>query len=397
MEKLAGRLPPAREASLARLHDPATGAWLDEALVLRFDEGRSATGEPLAEFHLHGGRSVVAAVLGALRRMDGLRAAEPGEFTRRAFDHGRVDLTEAEGLADLLASETQSQRRAALALAGGALSRRVAEWQRETLRLGAGIEALLDFADEGDVAAEQAELEPYCAGAAALAREMETMLAMPSAERLREGLRVVIAGPPNSGKSSLLNVLLGREAAITSAIEGTTRDVIEAPVAIGGAPFLLVDTAGLREADDEIEAIGIGRAQQQVERADLVLWLGDPAEPVRGDAILVQSKADVEPPDRRADFHVSSMTGAGLDALVEKLVAQARSMLPGEGEVAINARQRAQIAEAAVLLREAEAARDPLILAEVLRAARSCFDRLTGRAGVEEMLDQLFGRFCIGK
>jgi tRNA modification GTPase len=392
LEALAGRLPDARRASVARL--TWQGERLDEALVLRFPGPASATGENVAELHLHGGRAVVAAVLGALGQIEGLRAAEPGEFTRRAFEHGRINLAEAEGLADLLAAETETQRRAAQALAGGALSRLVEGWQSRLLGQAAALEAVLDFSDEGEVG------EGWPAGwseaVAALAEEMDAALARPAAERLRDGLRVVIAGPPNVGKSSLLNWLAGRQAAITSAIAGTTRDLVEAPTAIGGTPFLLVDTAGLRESGDEVEAIGVELARRSVDAADLVLWLGVPEEAPKH-SLLVQSKLDLAPAERAADVRVSAETGEGMDALVALLIARARDLLPGEGEVALNARHREAIGLAAGQLREAERSQDLLIAAECLRQARVALDRVTGRAGVEDMLDALFGKFCIGK
>jgi tRNA modification GTPase len=220
----------------------------------------------------------------------------------------------------------------------------------------------------------------------------------PAAERLRDGLRVVIAGPPNAGKSSLLNWLAGRQAAITSAIAGTTRDLVEAPTAIGGMPFLLVDTAGLRDSADEVEAIGVDRARSSVEAADLILWLGGPDQaPDRARTILIQSKSDLEPEQREADIRVSAETGEGMEGLIALLINRARDLLPGEGEVALNARHRAAITAALGQLREAEGSQDLLIAAECLRQARVALDRVTGRAGVEDMLDALFGRFCIGK
>jgi tRNA modification GTPase len=395
---LAGRLPAPRKASVASLRHPGNGELLDRALVLRFPGPDSSTGEDVAEFHLHGGRSVVASVLGALGGVPGLRQAAPGEFTRRAFENGRIDLSEAEGLSDLLMAETDSQRRAALALAGGALSRAIAGWQEIILRVSAELEAGLDFADEGDVG-EGASLANLAA-LEGLAEDMENALERPTAERLREGLRVVIAGPPNSGKSSLLNWLAGRRAAITSAIAGTTRDVVEAPTAIGGSPFLLIDTAGLRESVDEVEAMGIERAQENLGSADLVLWLGAPdACPDRSRAILVQSMADLRvgspPPD--VDISVSAETGEGMAELVALLIDRSGLLLPREGEVAINARHRAAIGECVAHLREAQSVDDPIIASEALRQARIVLDRVTGRAGVEQMLDALFGAFCIGK
>ena len=396
VEALAGKLPQPRVATLAQLTDPATGTPLDQALLLRFPGPASATGEDVAELHLHGGRAVVAAVLATLATTEGLREAAPGEFTRRAFDNGRIDLAEAEGLADLLSAETESQRRSALALAGGGLSRQVAAWQDRLLTLAAEIEAVIDFSDEGEVG--EGLPEAWAEGVKALRQDMEAALARPPAERLREGLRVVIAGPPNVGKSSLLNWLAGRQAAITSAIAGTTRDVVEAPTAIGGTPFVLVDTAGLRDANDEVEKIGVTRARESLEAADLILWLGaadDCPDPAR--SLRVQSKIDLSPRDPGAEAHVSAETGEGIDPLIALLIARARALLPREGEVALNARHRAAIAQAAGALSDACTTSDVVLGAESLRLARTALDRVTGRGGVEEMLDALFGRFCLGK
>jgi tRNA modification GTPase len=350
----------------------------------------------VAELHLHGGRAVVAAVLEALAGQDGLRAAEAGEFTRRAFEHGRIDLAEAEGLADLLGAETQSQRRAALAMAGGSLSRQVDAWRQRLLALAAALEAALDFSDEGEVG--EAWPPGWGANRDALACELEAFLGRPAAERLREGVRVVVAGPPNAGKSSLVNALAQREAAITAATPGTTRDLIEVPTALGGVPFLLIDTAGLRESADEVEALGVERAVASLAAADLVLWLGDPADapPDRARTILVQSKCDLAAPIRQADVRVSARTGAGIQGLIGTLSSRALALLPAEGEVAANARQRQAIVQALGQLREANSP-DMLVAAEALRQARVELDRVTGRAGVEDMLDMLFGRFCIGK
>ena len=394
LEALAGKLPPPRRATLVNLR--RRDEPLDRALVLRFPGPHSATGEDVAELHLHGGRAVVAAVLEALAGLDGLRPAEPGEFTRRAFDNGRIDLAEAEGLADLLGAETQSQRRAALAMAGGALSRKVEAWRHRLLALAAALEAALDFSDEGEVG------EDWPPGWAdeldALVGEMEALLARPPTERLRDGVRIVIAGPPNAGKSSLLNTLAQREAAITSAVPGTTRDLIEAPVSIAGTPYLLIDTAGLRDSVDEVETIGVERARASVAGADLILWLGEPADaPDPQRTIRVQSKCDLESAaDPAADVRVSAVTGEGVEALVSALAERSRALLPAEGEVGANARQREAVANAVAHLRPARAA-DMLIAAEGLRQARIELDRITGRAGVEDMLDALFGRFCIGK
>lgn len=398
LQSLAGFLPQPRRAVAATLRLPATGEPLDRALVLRFPGPNSATGEDLAELHLHGGRSVVAAALAALADMDGLRAARPGEFTRRALENGRIDLAEAEGLADLLMAETQSQRRAALSLAGGALSRQVEQWQRRLLELGAAIEALLDFADEDDVG--EGLPSDWSSKLESLSSELRSALERPTTERLREGVRVVLAGPPNTGKSSLLNRLAGRDAAITSVLPGTTRDLVEAPTVIGGTPFLLIDTAGLRESGDAIEAIGVDRARQSVRSADVILWLGDADElPDRERSLLVESMSDLrpDPPSSRDAIRVSAVTGEGVDRLTDVLTQRAASLLPRDGEVAINRRHAEALREALSSLLEAEQMHDPLILSECLRRARQALDRITGQAGVEHMLDALFETFCIGK
>ncbi len=387
---LAGRLPEPREAAFRQLR--AGEEVIDNAIIIRFSGPHSATGEDIAELHLHGGRAVVARVLAVLGGMPGLRAAVPGEFTRRAFENGRIDLAEAEGLADLLEAETEAQRRAALALAGGALSRQVAAWQDRLLGLSARLEAELDFADEGDVAAtavaDRADIRT-------LRDEIAAWIARPPVERLKDGVRVAIAGPPNAGKSSLFNALVGREAAITSTIAGTTRDLIEAPVAIDGTAFVLIDTAGLRESADAIEAVGVERAEASIAAADLVLWLGPPRQAPPG-AIRIHPKADLAAPDADADLGVSARTGQGLAELARMLGARAKGLLPGEGEVPINRRHRAALAEVSAALTDGTHA-DPLIAAESLRLARRALDPITGQAGVEDMLDALFGRFCIGK
>jgi tRNA modification GTPase len=394
VDTLAGRLPEPRRASLTPLR--YGGEVIDNALVVRFPAPASATGEDVCELHLHGGRSVVAAVLEALGSLDGMRPAQPGEFTRRAFENARIDLTEAEGLSDLLQAETQSQRRAAMALAGGTLRRNIELWQREILALAGEVEALLDFSDEGEVGEEDLP-ENFHERISKLLGQMEAMLARPRAERLREGVRVVIAGPPNAGKSTLLNSLAGRDAAITSEVAGTTRDVVEAAVSIAGMPFLLLDTAGLRDSSDEIERIGVQRARESLARADIILWLGDPeACAERERSILVHTKADLGPPAPGADLAVSARTGAGMAELIEGLTTRARELLPVEGDVALNDRHRAALRDCSSALEDCRKP-DPLVAAEGLRAARAALDQVTGRGGVEDMLNGLFGNFCIGK
>lgn len=388
---LAGACPEARRATARRLRD-AQGAPLDDALILWLPGPQSATGEDMAELHLHGGRAVVAAVLAALGQVPGCRPARAGEFTRRAFENGRIDLAEAEGLADLLAAETEAQRQSALALAEGGLGQLVARWERQLLAESARIEAALDFADEGDVD----EAGPDVAPLAALAAELAGHLAAPPAERLRDGVRVVLAGPPNSGKSSLFNYLVGRDAAIVTPIAGTTRDRLEAPVALEGVPLLLIDTAGLREdSTDAVEALGIARSGEAMAAADIVLWLG-PADAAPADALLIAAKADLDGA-ARPGLALSVVTGQGMAALRETLIARAKALLPRPGALALNARHRAIIAEVDAALRDALATPDLLLRAEALRIARHRLDALTGRSGVESMLDALFGTFCIGK
>jgi len=395
LEALAGTLPQRRQASLRVLRD-AQGALLDRALVLWFPGERSATGEDLAEFHLHGGRAVIAALEAALGALEGLREAEPGEFTRRAFVNGRIDLAEAEGLADLLSAETELQRRAALEVAGGAFSRTVDSWRGRVLALSAAVEAVLDFEDEGDVVTLS---EDFSSQVNYLRSEIAEYLVAPHAEVLREGFRVVLAGPPNAGKSTLFNALVESEAAITASSEGTTRDVLVRPVAISGVPFSFVDTAGLREGgSDEVEAIGIGRAKGELERADLVLWLGPEGEgPESAWEIEPQIDREGHVSKRNPRLRVSAVTGEGVIELKLALVEAARRAMPRPGEAALNERQRGLLADAAEALAGAEGQHDPLLLAEQLRLARLAFDRLTGRAATEDMLDALFGRFCIGK
>ena len=388
---LAGPLPPPRRASLRALRGQDDGL-LDRALVLTFPGPRSASGEDLVELHLHGGRAVAAAVGGALLAL-GARSAKPGEFTRRALANGRIDLAEAEGLGDLLMAETEAARRAALANAEGAVSRSVARWSARLLGASALIEAALDFSDEDDVGALPPSLVDDLSS---LGAEMAATLAAPPVERLRDGVRVVLAGPPNAGKSTLLNALAEREAAIVSPIAGTTRDRIEVPVVRDGVAYLLIDTAGLAEStDDPIEAIGIARARAAAAEADILLWLDD-APPAEG-ALWLYPRADARPPAPAGRIAVSARTGDGMARLWTALAERAGLLLPRADQLALNARQRMHVAAAATVLRAAAAESDLLLVAEHCRLARRSLDAITGVTGTEEMLDALFGRFCIGK
>lgn len=396
---LVGRVPQPRRASLAELKHPETGDLLDSALVLTFPGPQSASGEDLAELHLHGGRAVVRAVEAVLVRLPGLRRAEPGEFTRRAFLNGRIDLNEAEGLADLLSAETEWQRRAASAMMGGAFSAAVEEWRQEVLRLSAMTEAEIDFSDEGDV--ETQDNIKISDGCIRLYDAIIELLEAPAAEKLREGLHIVLGGPPNSGKSTLLNALVAREAAIVSSIAGTTRDMIEVPVALEGIPFVFTDTAGLRDStDDSIEAMGMERSRIAMASADMILWLGDEGGgPEHPQLVEIDAKCDeaTHPRKRAAAFRVSARTGVGMDRLVRHIISVGKTLLPPPDRFAINERQRTLMRECAEALKDAAHATDWLIVAEHLRQARLSLDALTGRAHTEDMLDMLFGRFCVGK
>lgn len=393
--RLAGSLPEARQAGLRALRG-RDGGVLDETLVLRFDRPASSTGEDSVEFQCHGGRAVVDAILAELSDIGGLRLARPGEFTRRAFENGRIDLTEAEGLADLIEAETQSQRKAALAVAEGGLRRQVELWQARLLQLSARAEAAIDYAEDGDVGVDP-KLSRDCA---ALASDLHSWLDRPRAEPLKEGVRAVVAGPPNAGKSSLINAIAGQERAIVTDFPGTTRDHIEVPLAIGGVPILLTDTAGLRHTEEPVERIGVDRAHSLIESADVLLWLGEHDQaPNHSQLIRVHARADL--PERcdvpAGSIAVSSITGEGLSTLLTRVAELARALLPGEDAIALNRRQAAELGDACAALQEAATMTDFVLVAENLRAARAAFDRLTGRAGVEDVLDALFGRFCLGK
>ncbi len=395
-EALAGPLPPPRTAGLRTLRYDSRP--LDSALVLCFPAPSSATGEDLVELHCHGGRAVVAAVEAALARQPGLRRAEPGEFTRRALLNGRIDLMEAEGLADLLEAETEAQRVAAIAAAGGRLSARTREWLDAVALLSARVEALLDYAEEDDVDSDDAALDAILNDVGALRRQIENALDAPSVERLRAGVSVVIAGPPNAGKSTLLNLLAERDAAIVSPISGTTRDRVEAPVIRFGLPIVLVDTAGLTETSDPVEAIGVVRAEEAIEQADLLLWLGDDPPP-RTDAVWVHARHDL--PGRttapsECDLAVSAHDPASIACLWEVISERSGSLVSTTYDApAMREHQRRTCAAAALALDQGT--RDPLLVAEGLAIARRRLAELLGIDATEAMLDALFGRFCVGK
>ena len=392
-ERIAGPLPRARQASLRELRDPSDGSLIDEALVLRFEAPNSSTGENIVEYQCHGGRATVDALITLLLQQPGIRLAQPGEFTRRALANGRIDLTEAEGLSDLLMAETELQRRSAMARAGGALRKQLEGWRDQLLALSARAEVAIDYADEEEGAIET-DLSPDIGQ---LADSMKELVNAPRIEPLRDGIRVVVAGPPNAGKSSLVNALAQSEKAIVTHIPGTTRDVIEVPIAIDGVPFVLVDTAGLRESDDVVEAIGIDRARNEAETADLLLWLGAYADaPLHDGLIRVQAKSDLGQ-EGGEGIPVSSVTGRGLGDLTAMLTERARAMLPKADELALDRRQHDLLEEATLALGRAANLSDPILIAEELRSARLAIDRISGRAGVEDLLDALFGRFCLGK
>ncbi|NIJ07403.1 tRNA modification GTPase [Sphingomonas vulcanisoli] len=392
---LAGALPVPRRATLRHLHD-AAGARLDQALLLWFPGPSTATGEDLAELHLHGGRAVVRAVLDAIGALPGCRMAEPGEFTRRALLNGRIDLAQAEGLADLLEAESEQARIAALRMAEGGLSRRIGDWRTRLVALAAEIEAALEFGEELD---DEALLPPaFDRALAVLHEEIADILRAPSAERLRDGFRVVIAGPANSGKSTLINALAEREVAIATPIPGTTRDSLEAPIAIGGTALLLTDTAGLRETSDVVEAIGVDRARAVIESADLVIWLGA-IEDAPPRSVSVHGRNDI--PGREATpsgyaLGLSALTGQGMTALRDLIAAAASAEIRSDS-LALNIRQRALLVDAERALAGTMTESDPLLQAEHLRAGRAAFDAVVGRADVEAVLDGLFARFCLGK
>ena len=405
MALLAGSLPPPRTARRCRLADPRSGEAIDDGLVLWFPAPRSFTGEDVAEFHLHGSRAVLAAVMQALGGL-GLRLAEPGEFTRRAFLNGKLDLLQAEAIADLAAAETEAQRRQALRQLDGELGSLYRDWSKRLTRTLAHLEAAIDFPDEDlPPEIENRILEEV----EKLAGEIERHLADGHrGERLRDGVSVAIVGPPNAGKSSLINKIARRNAAITSPIAGTTRDVIEVAIDLQGYPVVLADTAGLRDSGDEIEQEGKRRALQRAEEAEIRLFVFDASDPAEAagaaawpgpDTILVANKVDVA---RRAGlpstaFPISALTGEGVDALLTALGERVSQSYHIEAPVLTRARHRQALEEARTSIRRSLSALLPELRAEDLRLALRSLGRITGAVDVEDLLDVIFRDFCIGK
>ncbi|CCD99694.1 tRNA uridine-5-carboxymethylaminomethyl(34) synthesis GTPase MnmE [Bradyrhizobium sp. STM 3809] len=411
LQMLAGKMPAPRLATRALLRDPQ-GEPIDDAVVLWFPAPASATGEDVVELHIHGSRAVIATLFGVLSEMPELRPAEPGEFTRRAFENGKIDLTEAEGLDDLIHADTDRQRRQALRQLKGLLGDRARSWREQIIEAAALIEAGIDFSDEGDVPAEL--LAPALSRVQQLFLEIEAVLAAQGrAERLRDGLTVVIAGPPNAGKSTLMNQLARREVAIVSPQAGTTRDLIEVQLDLDGYPVTVIDTAGIRETDDPVEQEGVRRARDRAAHADLVLWLSehDGAELEREGETplwLVRTKTDLDGAERgtRLDtkasrtFGISARSGAGMGALLDALVGFARDFFGStESGLITRERQRQSLRQAADALQRSLKTVDlgEELVAEELRIAALALGRLLGRVDVEDLLDVIFREFCIGK
>jgi len=395
-----------RKATRARLRDSA-GEALDDALVLWFAGPASFTGEDVVEFHVHGGRAIVEAVLRALAALPGLRPAEPGEFTRRAVENGKFDLTRAEALADLIDAETESQRRQALRQYEGALAALYDGWRGRLIRASAWAEAAIDFSDEEiplDVIAQARR------SAAGILEEIQSHLNdQGRGEIVRNGVHLTVFGQTNTGKSSLVNALARRDVAIVSPMPGTTRDVIEVHLDLGGYAVIVSDTAGLRPSDEAIESEGIRRALARTESADIALLLldGTAADPFAGlpagardrASLTVWNKSDLPWPQRRDGLRISARTGEGLDALVEALSHLIKQKLESKGESSplTRARHRHALQQAADALTRAIAAQDTELMAEDLRLALRALGRITGRVDIEELLDMVFKDFCIGK
>jgi len=423
LQALIGRVPASRQAALATIRDPQSGGAIDQALVLFFEGPNSETGEDVAELQLHGGRAVVAATFNALSRLEGMRPAEAGEFTRRAFEHGKLDLTAIEGLADLIYADTESQRKQAIRQLQGLLGNRAEGWRRRLIEALALVEAGIDFSDEADVAADvtHRSLEAV----RALQQEIAAVLAEGRrGERMREGLVVAIAGPPNAGKSTLMNRIARRDVAIVSPHAGTTRDVIEVHLDLEGFPVTLLDTAGIRDSDDPVEQEGVARARARAAEADLVLWLteNEGANPVSGakspETWLVRTKIDLRGNKTTAHsgevsaracsgteephvYELSAQSGAGVETLLADLAQYARETLESrEPALVTRERQRHLLEQTNSALKRAisrgsDGQED--LFAEELRLAGQSLGRITGRVDVEDILDVIFRDFCIGK
>jgi tRNA modification GTPase len=410
---LAGKVPEPRMASRVLLRDSGRQP-IDEAVALWFPGPASATGEDVAEFHVHGGRAVLAALFAALSAFENVRAAEPGEFTRRAFENGKLDLTEAEALDDLIRADTDRQRRQALCQLKGLLGDRARDWRARIIEASALIEAGIDFSDEGDVPAEL--IAPALARISSLLNEIQEVLAAQGrSERLRDGLVVAISGPPNVGKSTLLNQLARREVAIVSPHAGTTRDVIEVQLDLDGYPVTVIDTAGIRETDDPVEQEGVRRARMRAAEADLVLWMIDAPHEDSGrveetPVWVVRNKIDLDSSGDKAGglrragdgtrFKISASRGDGVAELIEALVGFAREYFGSKEDGLIGReRQRNLLQETMGSLQRciSVAGEGEELAAEELRAAAHSLGRLLGRVDVEDVLDVIFREFCVGK
>lgn len=414
IERMASPRASPRKAALRLIRDPDTGELLDQGLVLWFAGPHTETGEDMAEFHVHGGRAVTQSMLKALGAVPGCRLAEPGEFARRAFENGKIDLTQAEAIADLVDAETQAQAKQAMRQVGGALARLYEGWRVQLIEAQALTEAAIDFSDEGDVSARTtAQAREIVAGLVPeLAQHLDDNR---RGEILREGFHVVIAGPPNVGKSSLLNAMARRDAAIVSEEAGTTRDVIEVKMDLGGLPVMLSDTAGIREAEGKVEREGIRRTMDRARGADLVLWLMDAADPLTelppdlagegAETLWVLNKIDLlsdrlVPTLAAEPLPLSVLTGEGLAALSAAVETRARARIGvTEAPVITQARHRQQLelCREALWAYLAGPSTELELRAEDLRRASTAIGRITGRVDVEDVLDQIFGRFCIGK
>jgi tRNA modification GTPase len=399
-------LPEPRRMALRPILDPVSGEEIDRGLIVSFPAPNSETGENMGEIHSHGGRAVVGAILDALSRLGFCRLAEPGEFTRRAFEHGKLDLTAAEGIADLVAAETEQQRRQALAQMDGALHRLYEDWRTMGLRALAHLEAAIDFPDEDlppgiDIRVTSEIVE--------LTKQIDAHLADNRGERLRQGLSIAIVGPPNAGKSSLLNLLAQRDAAIVSETAGTTRDVIEVHLDLGGWPVTLADTAGLRESSDPIELEGVRRARHKAEQADLRVVVVAADDPKWRDGLdlwtpercfFVLNKIDLaaEKPSDFKGVTVSVKTGEGVHNLLQCLQIEVGRLFETKGPPPLTrARHREALIEARASLVRARGAQEIALAAEDLRLALRAIGRITGTVRIDELLDVIFRDFCIGK